>query len=113
MTDLIPTILKCDRDLSPHCIIGITESNPTLEELYQVCGAAALVPVILWCTIILLLKMFKVLRLMTSIGIEKSIDTSCIDEKVLNIVLKSIFTVSPTTRDLAFLTPRNQDLSGY
>ena len=34
---------------------------------------------------------------MTSIGIEKSIDTSGIDEKVLGIVSKSIFTVSPTT----------------
>ena len=43
-----------------------------------------------------LLKIFKVLGLMTSIGIEKSIDTSDIDEKALGIVTKSIFTVSPT-----------------
>ena len=39
----------------------------------------------------------KVLCLMKSIGIEKSIDTSGIDEKVLVIVSKSIFTVLPTT----------------
>ena len=41
-------------------------------------------------------KMFKVLCLMTSIGIENSIGTSGIDEKVLCIVLELIFTVSPT-----------------
>ena len=41
--------------------------------------------------------MFKVLRQITSIGIEKSIDTSGIGEKVFGIVSKSIFTVSPTT----------------
>ena len=33
---------------------------------------------------------------MTSIGIEKSIDTSGIDEKALGIVTKWIFMVSPT-----------------
>ena len=34
---------------------------------------------------------------MTGIGIEKSIDCSGIVEKVLGIVSKSIFTVSPNT----------------
>ena len=42
--------------------------------------------------------MFKVLRVMTCMGIEKSIDISKIDEKVLGIVSKSIFSVSPTTK---------------
>ena len=43
-----------------------------------------------------LLKLLKVLCLMISIGKEKSIDTSGIDEKALGVVLKSIFTVSPS-----------------
>ena len=50
-----------------------------------------------------LLKVFKVLCLMTSIGIEKSIDTSGIDKKVLGNVSKSIFTVSPTTNELTII----------
>ena len=44
-----------------------------------------------------LLKMFKVLRLKTSIGIEKSIDTSGIDQKVLVPVFYHSYVFYPPT----------------
>ncbi len=40
-----PATLKCKLDLPTDGLVGIIESNPTLAERYQVCGAATLVRV--------------------------------------------------------------------
>ena len=42
---VIAATLNCDIDLPISGLVGIIESNPTLAERYQVCGAAALVTV--------------------------------------------------------------------
>ncbi len=42
---VIPATLKCNLDLPTDGLVGIIESNPTLAECYQVCGAVTLVRV--------------------------------------------------------------------